>query len=184
MQRAFGIRIDRIFASVGGLFVVLDQVDAAADEVAEGLSADIPVVLIDPLAFKGLQRLGASSPLAGAKSCYNAKDNAEADGLSRLRRLADEKLKAARVLLDQNMTESALDLVVTAMMSAASDMAGKTAPRACPGSGYLAVWRSGACRSHRQPGGRPDHEKHWIGPRKNGAASSGRRTGSGMRSGS
>ena len=48
--------------------------------------------------------------------------------MSRLRCLADEKLKAAKVLLDQNMAESALDLVVTALMSAASDMAGKTVP--------------------------------------------------------
>jgi hypothetical protein len=128
LQQSFGPRIDRIFASAGGLFVVLDQVDAAADKVAEGLSADIPVALIDPLALKGLQRLGAASPLAGAKSCYDAADSVPADGLSRLRRLADEKLKAAAVLLDQNMTESALDLVVTALMSAASDMAGKTAP--------------------------------------------------------
>jgi hypothetical protein len=128
LQQSFGTRIDRIFASAGGLFVVLDQVDAAADEVAEGLSADIPVALIDPFAFKGLQRLGVASPLAGAKSCYNAADGASAGGLSRLRRLADEKLKAATVLLDQNMTESALDLVVTALMSAVSDMAGKTAP--------------------------------------------------------
>jgi superfamily II DNA or RNA helicase len=128
LQQSFGTRIDRIFASAGGLFVVLDQVDAAADKVAEGLSADIPVALIDPLAFKGLQRLGAASPLAGARSCYNAADNTPADGLSRLRRMADEKLKAARVLLDQSMAESALDLVVAALLSAASDMAGKTAP--------------------------------------------------------
>ena len=128
LQQSFGPRIDRIFAAAGGLFVVLDQVDAAADAVAERLSADIPVALIDPLALKGLQRLGAASPLAEAKSCYNAVDSTPADGLSRLRRLADEKLKAAKVLLDQNMTESALDLVVTALMSAASDMAGKTAP--------------------------------------------------------
>ena len=128
LQQSFGTRIDRIFASAGGLFVVLDQVDAAADKVAEGLSADIPVVLIDPLAFKGLQRLGGASPLAGARACYNAADDQPADGVSRLRRLADEKLKAARVLLDQNMTESALDLVVTALLSAASDMAGKNTP--------------------------------------------------------
>jgi hypothetical protein len=128
LQQSFGTRIDRIFASAGGLFVVLDQVDAAADAVAEKLSADIPVALIDPLALKGLQRLGAASPLAGAKSCYNAADSMSADELSHLRRLADEKLKAARVLLDQNMAESALDLVVAALMSAASDMAGRTAP--------------------------------------------------------
>lgn len=128
LQQSFGTRIDRIFASAGGLFVVLDQVDAAADKVAEKLSADIPVALIDPFSLKGLQRLGAASPLAGAKSCYNSADSTPADGLSRLRRMANEKLKAAKVLLDQNMTESALDLTVTALMSAVSDMAGKTAP--------------------------------------------------------
>lgn len=128
LQQAFGSRIDRIFASEGGLFVVLDQVDAAADAVAEGLSDKIPVALIDPLALKGLQRLGAASPLAGARPWYDAADERTQNGMSRMRRLAAEKLKAAKVLLDQDMAGSALDMAVAALLTTASDLAGKDTP--------------------------------------------------------
>jgi hypothetical protein len=128
LQQAFGSRIDRIFASEGGLFVVLDQVDAAADAVAEGLSAEIPVALIDPFSLKGLQRLGAASPLAGARPWYDAAEERTQNGMSRMRRLAVEKLKAAKVLLDREMAGSALDLTVAALLATASDLAGKDTP--------------------------------------------------------
>ncbi len=47
LQQALGPRIERIFGSGGGLVAVLDRVDAEADRLAEQLSAQVPVALID-----------------------------------------------------------------------------------------------------------------------------------------
>ena len=128
LQGAFGPRIERIFGSGGGLVTVLDRVDADADRVAEQLSAEVPVALIDRLALKGLQRLGGGSPLAEAHSYFDAATANGPSGESQLGRQAREKLKAARLLLDQQMVDSALEMVFAALLSAAADKAGLAAP--------------------------------------------------------
>ncbi len=128
LQKVFGARVERIFGSGGGVVAVLDRVDAAADQVAEELSAQIPVALIDHLALKGLQRLGEGSPLAQARSYFEAASAGGAGKTSRLAGLAAEKMQAARMLLDQQLTDSALDLIATALLSAAADRAGRRAP--------------------------------------------------------
>jgi hypothetical protein len=128
LQRAFGSRIERIFGSGGGLVTVLDRVDAEADTVAEQLSTEVPVALIDRLALKGLQRLGTGSPLAEEETYFNAGDRAEQSGVSRLQRLSEEKLAAAQLLFEQGMSESALEMVFAALLAWAADKAGMEAP--------------------------------------------------------
>lgn len=128
LQRAFGARIERILGSGGGLLAVLDRVDAEADQVAERLSRQVPVALIDQLALKGLQRLGSGSPLGQIRSYFEAATAAEPDGPSRLKRQAAEKMQAARALLAQQLNESALELMVGALLSAAAVRAGRAMP--------------------------------------------------------
>ncbi|MFH2122896.1 MAG: DEAD/DEAH box helicase [Pseudomonadota bacterium] len=139
LQLAFGARIERIFGSGGGLLAVLDRVDAAADQVAERLSQQVPVALIDGLALKGLQRLGGNSLLAQASPLYDAADAADVagPGPTRLQRLAAEKMEAARLLLNQHLHDSALDLLVGALLSLAADRAGR---EAALGREEVAVW--------------------------------------------
>ncbi len=128
LQQAFGPRIERIFGSGDGLVTVLDLVDADADRLAEQLSTEIPVALIDRLALKGLQRLGDGSPLAGAHRYYDAASTAITSGESLLRRQAKEKYTAARLLVDQGLFDSALDIVFAALLSAAAEKAGRAMP--------------------------------------------------------
>ena len=128
LQRAFGPRIERIFGSGGGLVTVLDRVDADADRLAEQLSTEVPVALIDRLALKGLQRLGGSSPLAEEHRYFDAATAAGPSRESQLQRQAKEKLTAARLLFDQQMVDSALDLVLAALLCAAADKADLGAP--------------------------------------------------------
>jgi superfamily II DNA or RNA helicase len=128
LQRTFGARIERILGSGGGLLAVLDRVDAEADQVAERLSRQVPVALIDHLALKGLQRLGSGSPLGQVRSYFDGATAAETGGPSRMKRQAAEKMQAARVLLDQQMNDSALDLMVSALLSAAADREGRETP--------------------------------------------------------
>jgi superfamily II DNA or RNA helicase len=128
LQRAFGSRIERIFGSGGGLVTVLDRVDADADRLAEQLSAEVPVALIDRLALKGLQRLGGGSPMAEAHNYFDAATMAGPSRESQFRRQAREKLTAARLLFDQQLFDSALDMVFAALLSAAAEKSGRDAP--------------------------------------------------------
>jgi superfamily II DNA or RNA helicase len=128
LQKAFGLRIERIMGARGGLLAVIDRVDTEADSVAARLSATIPVALIDRLTLQGLGRLGAVSPLVDATTYYDAAAPAEEARGSRLARLAAEKCKAARLLLEQQLCGSALDLIVAALLASAADRAGLEAP--------------------------------------------------------
>jgi superfamily II DNA or RNA helicase len=128
LQQAFGVRIERIFGAGGGLIVVLDRVDSDADQLAEQLSAQIPVALIDRFGLKGMQRLGSGSPLASAH-CYVDESAAQhvVKG-SALRRHTMEKLSAARVLYDQQLNDSALEMLLSAVLSGAAQKADLAAP--------------------------------------------------------
>jgi hypothetical protein len=128
LQQALGPRIERIFGSGGGLVAVLDRVDSEADRLAEQLSAQVPVALIDRLALRGLQRLGNGSPLAETQTYFDAATATGSSGEPLLRRQAREKLTAARLLVDQQLFDSALELVFAALLSAAADKAGLAAP--------------------------------------------------------
>ncbi|MEW6219221.1 MAG: hypothetical protein AB1634_06740 [Thermodesulfobacteriota bacterium] len=78
--------------------------------------------------MKGLSRLGASSPLAAAPVLFDAAGEAAGAGCSRLAILAQEKLGDVRLLLDQRLTASALELLLSALLAAAADRAGLDHP--------------------------------------------------------
>lgn len=120
IQAAFGPRIERILGAGGGLMVVLDRVDAEADRVAAELSAQVPVALIDPRTLNGLNRLGVASPLAEAKTWFEPPPRTE----SILLRQAREKLKAARVLVEQACHGPAMEMLLGALLTKAAQQAG------------------------------------------------------------
>ena len=124
LQKELGSRIERILGSRGGLICVIDRVDSEGESLAVELSEKVPVALIDPFALKGLNRLGASSPLADAQTVYIPGDPHPESNLSRFAVQAFEKLEAARVLFDQNMGSAAVELLVSALLSKAADLAG------------------------------------------------------------
>ena len=124
MQQNFGARIERILGSQGGLICVLDRVDGEAEGLAVELSKKVPVALLDRFALEGLNRLGASSPVAGARTYFEPDDQASEQGQSRLQQVAEEKLAGAQVLLAQQLEGPALDLLVSALLAKACDLAG------------------------------------------------------------
>jgi superfamily II DNA or RNA helicase len=130
LQVMLGNRIERILGWQGGLLVVIDHVDDEADQLAVRLSDRIPIVVIDPITMKGLQRLrAATSDSEDTLSTYYDTDEARsADTHSRLIQQAREKLDAAFVLLEQNRVESALDLIANALFAFCADRAGRTRP--------------------------------------------------------
>ena len=123
LQQAFGPRIERILGSGDGLLAVLDRVDGEDDQIAETVSRRIPVALIDQRTLASLERLGAGSPVAESRTYFDMADQEETKRVSRLALLAAEKLKAAKVLLEQHCSSGALELMVSALLAAASDRA-------------------------------------------------------------
>ncbi len=124
LQQGFGLRIERILGVDGGLLTVLDHVTPEDDQIAEKLSETIPVAIIDGRTLAGLARLGEGSPVAGQQVLYDSSEEKTAkEAVSRLQLLAMEKFKAAAVLIAQDCTGVALELLVSAILAAASDRA-------------------------------------------------------------
>jgi len=138
VQAAFGARIERVLGSSGGLLVVLDQVDELADRAATAIPGPIPVVLIDRRTLGALNRLGAASPLAGARTLFDAAPDGPAVPTEpRLLRQAREKLRGAEVLIGQSCPGAAMDLLVAALLAAAALRAGQ---EAAPAPAQAGVW--------------------------------------------
>ena len=137
LQSTFGFRIERILGAGGGLLVVMDPVDAEAEQIAQQLSQVVPVALIDPRTFKGLQRLGTASPVGETNIYYEVEQDKLLGHGSPLLSLAKEKLKAAEVLVEQQCLTGAMDLLSSAMLSAT---AGKANLSQVPSPEQTSVW--------------------------------------------
>jgi len=123
LQQTFGARIERILGSGGGLLAVLDQVGAEEDRIVTNLSEKIPVAVIDLRTLAGLERLGVGSPLAESRTWYDAAEKESERIIPRLLVLAVERLKAATVLIEQDCSSAAMELLVSALLAAAAGRA-------------------------------------------------------------
>jgi ERCC4-related helicase len=144
LQDHLGMRIERIFGARGGLIGVIDRVDEDAEILAVKLSEQIPVALIDHFALRGLSRLGAASPLAGAETYFDRHLQPLPPSPSRLQSLALEQLAAAKLLAERDMTKPALSLLLNAMLAKAGDLAGQNKPIS---ENELGVWIYGEALS-------------------------------------
>ncbi len=121
LQNAFGPRIERIFGSGGGLLTILDTVTVEDDRKAADLSDNVPVAVIDQRTLSSLARLGTASPVADAVIYFDAAETREdSEKIPRLTALAGEKFKAARILIDQQCPDAAVELLCSALLAAAS----------------------------------------------------------------
>ncbi|MBF0471294.1 MAG: DEAD/DEAH box helicase [Gammaproteobacteria bacterium] len=129
LQQQFGERIERIMGSGGGLLVLMEQVGAAdhqqLEEIAhqsdQTMGQQIPLALIDTLTLRGLQQLGDGSPLPQATTYFeNANRPPPPSRGERLRQQALERLESAALLLQQPATSPAMELILSALLTAAT----------------------------------------------------------------
>ncbi|NQU63754.1 MAG: DEAD/DEAH box helicase family protein, partial [SAR324 cluster bacterium] len=118
IQKEFGPRIERIMGSGGGLLVIMTPIGEEDDVIAADLSHEIPVALLEPRTFAGLQRLGVSSPVADMQPVFETTELVKKAAVSPLLILAREKLKAAELLIEQNCPSVCLDLLAASMVAA------------------------------------------------------------------
>jgi len=136
LQERLGPRIERILGAGGGLLVVVEQIDDGVEQTAAELSAAVPVAMIDPRMLAGLQRLGAGSPVAESTVLFEAEQD-ETAKVSPFVRVAQEKLRAAEVLIEQKCMTGAVELLSSAMLAAA---AGKAQLAQLPSAEEACVW--------------------------------------------
>ncbi len=120
IQATFGPRIERILGVGGGLLVVLDRLDDAAEQAAAALSDTVPVALIEPHTLSGLQRLEAFSALRNTPDLIADASSTTAERVSPHVARAREKLRAAELLIEQQCSSSAIELLASALLSAAA----------------------------------------------------------------
>jgi len=125
LQQALGPRIERIMGANGGLLVIIDRVDDDAEIFSRKLSdtSQIQVALIDLVSLNGLSRLGLFS--AQQPVYYDAAEAPQDEVIPALIHFANERLKAAETLLQQEITGPAVDLIVAALLAVAAVRANK-----------------------------------------------------------
>ncbi|NJD19386.1 MAG: DEAD/DEAH box helicase, partial [Gemmatimonadetes bacterium] len=72
LQAALGDRIVRVVATGGGLVVVADGVDPAAEAKAASCDGELPVALVDARSWAALTRLGPASPWSDGRVVFEA----------------------------------------------------------------------------------------------------------------
>jgi hypothetical protein len=134
-QQLFGPRIERVLGSGGGLMVVLDQVSDEDEARLDELAGEVKVALIDARTLRSLNRLGDASPLASAQPLFEVQPQQQE---ARLLKLAEEKLKAGEMLIDQHCYSAASELLCGAMLASVAQLAGEErVPEAAKAGGWL-----------------------------------------------
>ena len=140
LQELFGNRIERILGSGGGLLVILDQVTTQDDWQLEEQSMGVSVALLDPRTLRSLQKLGDHSPVQGASTLYDVAEKSTEPEVPRLQQLAQDKLQAAEVLMEQGIYNMALNMLGNALLQAA---AARAEQAHAPAEHEAAVWLYG-----------------------------------------
>lgn len=140
IQTAYCERVERILAKAGGLLVVVEHSLEQDEAQALALSTEaIPVAVIDARSFHSLQRLGKSSPLAEARTWYQA-EQADQAPIHPLHAAAGQKIRAAEILLEQQCCAGILDLLASALLLKLTAVSGQTQP---PATSNAAAWLYG-----------------------------------------
>jgi hypothetical protein len=142
IQQIFNTRIERVLGSGGSLLVVVNQIDDADEQSAQDLSQPgLPVAAIDARTWRSLQRLGAASPLAETRTFFETTQLEAAQPETKpenpLLKTAQEKLRSAEVLIQQQCTAGVMDLLASALLS---KVAGLNEQTQAPTAAMAAVW--------------------------------------------
>jgi len=125
IQKNLGSRLEKISASDGGFLVVVNTLGEHDEVLAETLSEEIPVVIIDHRTMKGLLRLGEASPVANVTTLFDVNEAEVVKPVeSPLIKLSKSKLKSAEILIEQQCYADAMGLLGVAMLNRIAGSAG------------------------------------------------------------
>ncbi len=137
IQTTFSTRIERILGSGGGLLVVLNQTEENDDTLAKELSeTELPVVVIEAKLLMNLQRLGIASPVADVTVIYEAEEQPQ-EIINPLFNIAQDKLRSAELLVEQQCYAGVLEILVSTLMALATAIRGE---KQVPALDKATVW--------------------------------------------
>lgn len=150
-QRTFdegGHRIEEMVATASGLVVLLERVDDDAVARASAIDTGLPVAALDRRTWQALTRMGQApeatrvdldalgTPEPASATEPPPRTPAEPPAEPPVVALAKRQLRAAEVLLDQDLAAPAMGLLSQAMLTKVAHHAGELAPPA----GEPAIW--------------------------------------------
>ena len=137
LQSSLGARLEQVLVTAGGLVAIATHVDAASHALAEELSQELPVAVVDRATWAGLCRLRAMDE--DARTCWEpAPSRAAAEPA--LIAGARRKLAAAEVLLASGCTGEAVRLLADAILMTLAHRAGRDD---APNASESALWLYG-----------------------------------------
>jgi hypothetical protein len=137
IQTIFNTRIERILGSGGGLIVVVEKTNDVDEQSAQELSqTELPVAVIDARTLRSLQRLGTASPIAETRTLFESAQT-KTKPENPLLKTAQDKLKSAEVLLQQQCSAGVMDLLASALIL---KVAGHNNQMQAPALDSVAVW--------------------------------------------
>jgi len=139
LQQELGARLERVLVSQRGLIAVVDATDQDSHSLAEHLSEEVPVAIVDRSTLAALRRLGLSDGGDGGSGEVWRRPRGEpgADRLHPLAARARRKLEAAEALVENDCTAEAAGLLAQAMLAALAHRADLPSP---PAPEKAAVW--------------------------------------------
>ena len=145
IQQNLGGRLEKITASEGGFLVVVNILDDKDEDLAQSLSQEIPVAIIDHRTMNSLLRLGKGSPVANAATLFDSSEMEPAKAIeSPLLELSRRKLKSAEILIEQQCYSDAMGLLGASMLNW---IAGNAGLNQAPASDQASVWLYGDAMS-------------------------------------
>lgn len=137
IQNTFAFRIERILASGGGLLVVVNQTEQDDDVLSQELSEpELPVVVIAAKTLNNLQRLGTASPVGDVKLVYE-REKDQQQTINPLVKLAQDKLRSAEVLVEQECYAGVMEVLAATMLTLATVASGQ---KHIPSMDKATVW--------------------------------------------
>lgn len=125
IKKKFTTRIEQVLASHEGLLVVVNEMVSKDEEIALKLSEDqLVVVVIDAKTMNNLSRLKAASPVADVKVIFG-RERKVSDQINPLIKIAQDKLRSAQVLVEQNCFAGVMELLASSMLAVAAFSCGK-----------------------------------------------------------
>ncbi len=138
LQRELGPRLERVLVARRGLMAVVDAVDDGSYALAERLSAEVPVAIVDRATQAALCRLGVGAGDSSQEVWQRSGEQSEAEHPLVL--LSQRKLEAAETLVQGQCGAEAAGLLAQAILASLALAGGRDEP---PPPAEAAVWLYG-----------------------------------------
>lgn len=140
LQRELGNRLERVMVTERGMLAVVDAADRETHELAELLSQEVPLAIVDRMTFAALRRLGTGTPAGAGDEVWRKPEGKPEPAPHPLELQAQRKLEAAEALAERQLATEAAGLLSQALLARMALNADQATP---PAADEAALWLYG-----------------------------------------